>query len=123
MMEKIAGKFGSFASVLTASAFTSVITCNQTLGIVCTHQLCASSVRDGSLLAAYLENTIVLMAALVPWSIALAVPLAVLNTPLTCIFASFYIYLVPLWNACVAFVSRHAYAGAQARRAYVASRA
>ena len=55
-----------------------------------------------------LRRTIVLMAVLVPWSTAVVVPLAAIGAPLTCILAAFYLYLVPLWNACTALVSRHA---------------
>ena len=61
-----------------------------------------------TILPAHLENTIVLMAVLVPWSTAVVVPLAAIGAPLTCILAAFYLYLVPLWNACTALVSRHA---------------
>lgn len=105
-LEKVASRFGSFAAVASASVFAGAIACNQTLGIVLTHQLCKASVPNGDELAVHMESAIVLMAALVPWSTAAAVPLAAIGAPELCILTSFYVYLVPLWNAVVAAVSR-----------------
>ena len=107
VIEKVGEGAGPFFATLLASVFSSICACNQTLAIILTHQLCKKSVPDGALLASHMENTVVLLAACVPWSTAVAVPLAAIGAPASCIFFAAYLYLVPLWNAGVALVEKH----------------
>ena len=89
-----------FFSLLLVSVGTCVISCNQTLAILLSHALC----RDGQPsedLAIGLENTAVVIAPLVPWSIAGAVPAASLGVPFSAYAAACYLYLIPLWNLLV----------------------
>ena len=60
-----------------------------------TDQLGSELEPDASRMALDLENSAVVVAPLIPWSIAGAVPLATIGAPLTSIFASFFLYLVP----------------------------
>lgn len=62
--------------MLCTAVAASVIACNQTLSILLTHQLCADTEPDGPSCAIDLENSVVVLAPLVPWSITGAVPLA-----------------------------------------------
>ena len=87
-----------FGSVLTASVFASAIACNQTLAIMLTHQMCDDLIEDKNILASYLENTAVVVAPLMPWSIAVSVPLTSIGAPATVLLAAFFLYLIPLWN-------------------------
>ena len=89
-------KFSSFASVLVAAVVTNMITCNQTLSIMLTHQLCKKVEPREEILALHLENSAVIIAPLVPWSIACVIPLTLVNAPPTSIFAAWYLYLIPL---------------------------
>lgn len=57
-------------------------------------------------LASHLENTVVVVAPLIPWSIAGAVPLAAVGAPAACILTACYLYLLPLWNYAVT-IRRH----------------
>ena len=75
-----------------------MISCNQTLAIILTHQLGEYLEPDPQALAIDLENTAVVIAPLVPWSIAGAVPLAAVGAPAISIAAACYLYLIPLWN-------------------------
>jgi NhaC family Na+:H+ antiporter len=50
-----------------------------------------------------LENTAVVIAPLIPWSIAGAVPLAAISAPTSCILAACYLYILPVYNF---FISR-----------------
>ena len=59
-----------------------MIACNQTLSIMLTHQLCKEGNPDNKRFAIDLENTAVVLAPLVPWSIAGAVPLAAVGAPI-----------------------------------------
>ena len=74
------------------------VSCNQTLAIMLAHQLCGDIEKDNEKMAYCLENTAVVMAPLVPWSIAATVPLSSIDAPSLCILTACYLYLVPLWN-------------------------
>ena len=54
-----------------------------------------------SALALYLEDTVVMIAALIPWSIAGTVPLDSIGAPVICLLGGVYLYLVPLWQGVV----------------------
>jgi NhaC family Na+:H+ antiporter len=75
-----------------------MIACNQTLAIMLTHQLCNEMISDHEEMAINLENTVVVLAPLIPWSIAGGVPLAAVGAPQISLLFAFYLYLIPLWN-------------------------
>lgn len=83
-------------SITLVSTITCMIACNQTLATMLTHQLCSTLIKDKKKLAIALENTVIVIAALIPWSIAGSVPLTVIKAPNISILASFYLYLLPL---------------------------
>ena len=56
-----------------------------------------------------LEDTVIVIAALIPWSIAGAVPIAAIGATGGCLFYAFYLYLIPLWNWALALAHRHKY--------------
>lgn len=87
-----------FGSILLTSILTVMVSCNQALGIMLTHQLCADTEPDPETLAVHMENTVVVIAPLIPWSIAGAVPLATVGAPTACILTACYLYLLPVWN-------------------------
>ena len=95
-VDRVARKFGCFAAVLTVSAATAAISCNQTLASMLTDQLTEHLVADRSKRANYLEDTVIVMSALVPWSIACSVTLTTVGAPLSCVPAAVYLYLQPL---------------------------
>ena len=49
-------------------------------------------------MAIILENTIVLLAGLIPWNIAMVVPLKIIDIGLMSGLFAFYLYFLPLWN-------------------------
>ena len=75
-----------------------MVACNQTLSIMLTHFLYKDTVSNKEQFAVNIENTVVVIAALVPWSIACAVPLTAAGAPIQSILAAFYLFLLPLWN-------------------------
>ena len=97
-IEKLADRAGSFGAILCTAVAGSVIACNQTLSIMLTHQLCGSLVKDRNRFAVDLEDSAVVVAPMVPWSIASAVPLSSAGTPLSAIFFACFLYLLPLWR-------------------------
>ena len=72
------------------------VSCNQTLGIMLTRQLCAPLWQDRKEMVLPLENGIVLLAAIIPWSIAGSVPCAIMGVGPECLPYAFYLYMVPL---------------------------
>ncbi len=94
---RMSGRITAFGALLVVAAITCVISCNQTLAITLSQAVCREEM-DKQELAIGLENTAVIIAPLVPWSIAGAVPLATIGAPTTALLAACYLYLVPLWN-------------------------
>lgn len=105
-VEGLSRRTSPFGSILAVSAVAGMIACNQTLTIMLTHQICAAAERDNQQTAIDLENTAVVVAPLVPWSIAGGVPLSSVAAPMTGILAACYLYLVPLWNLLVQQTAR-----------------
>ena len=85
-----------YTSMLLTALLTGLVACNQTLTIILTHQLCAPSQKDGEAFAINLENSAVLVAPLIPWSIAGATPLSTVGAPTASIALACYLYLLPL---------------------------
>ena len=104
LMRKLGSRITSFGSVLTASIFASSIACNQTLAIMLTHQMCDGLIDDNNEFASYLEDTAVVVAPLMPWSIAISVPLTSIGAPSVALLPAFFLYLIPLWNLLVNIV-------------------
>ena len=83
--------------IITAvSTLTAMISCNQTLATMLTHQLCTDLEKDKRKMAIALENTVIVIAPLIPWSIAGSVPLSVIGAPMSSIAAACYLYLLPV---------------------------
>jgi len=51
-----------------------------------------------------LEDTAVVIAPLMPWSIAVSVPLTSIGAPAAVLLTAFFLYLIPLWNLLVHIV-------------------
>ncbi len=97
-LNRLSARILPFGSILVTSILTVMVSCNQTLAIMLTHQLCMDTEPDPETMASHLENTAVVIAPLIPWSIAGAVPLATVGAPTGCILTACYLYLLPLWN-------------------------
>ena len=93
---QIGKKLFPFASIFIAAIVTSMISCNQTLAIMLTHQLCKNVEPRADILAIHLENSAVVISPLIPWSIAGTVVLTPLAAPTFALLAAWYLYLIPL---------------------------
>lgn len=91
-------KITVFGAMFVTGVVSCAVSCNQTLGIMLTHQLCKDIAVDDEKLAINLENTAVIVAPLIPWAVASAVPIATINAPISCLFFAVYLYILPLWN-------------------------
>lgn len=105
-MTRLGEKLTPFGGILVTSIVTGMISCNQTLTIMLTQQLCCDVEKDSETMATHLENTAVVISPLIPWSIAGAVPLASVGAPTVCILTACYLYLLPVWNYCHAITPK-----------------
>ena len=105
LLEHICGRIAAlsertspYMAMLVTAAFAGLVACNQTLTIILTHQLCARTQSDSRETAIDLENSAVVIAPLVPWSIAGATPLSSVGAPTASLLAACFLYLLPLWT-------------------------
>ena len=93
-------RMGFFEAQIVLAVFLSSVFCNQTLGITLSTQLTSQIYEEHSIgkdiLAADLNNSIVTIAALIPWSVACALPLSVMHVNAAALLYSVWLYLVPL---------------------------
>lgn len=101
LIGKLAERTNAYTATLCTSVVASMIACNQTLSTLLTHQLCNEVEPDREKLAMNLENTSIVVAALVPWSIAGGVPLASVGAPTSSILFTCFLYLLPAWRLVV----------------------
>ena len=98
--ELISRKAGIYVGTVVTSFATAAFACNQTLAVMLTHQL-THGVYEKKRLSRYrlaldLENTVIIISALIPWNIAGAVPAAALSADSGFIPYALYLYFVPL---------------------------
>lgn len=91
----LANRTKPYFAVLVTSILTSVMACNQTLAIMLTGQLCSRTEPDKLRFANNLEDSAVIIAPLVPWSIACAVPLTAAGAPGYSVLFAVFLYLLP----------------------------
>lgn len=92
----LADRTKPYFAVLVTSILTSVMACNQTLAIMLTDQLYSRTEPDKLRFANNLEDSAVIIAPLVPWSIACAVPLTAAGAPGYSVLFAVFLYLLPL---------------------------
>ena len=96
-LKEFSEKTSNYFVIFLSSIISGAIACNQSLGIILTYELC-EELEDKQNMATILENTIVLLAGLIPWNIAMAVPLKTIDIGLMSGLFAFYLYFLPLWN-------------------------
>lgn len=95
---KLSKKITPYGATMVGAVLMSMIACNQALSTILTSQLCHNVEPDKKKFALDLENTVIVMAPLVPWSIAGSVPLATVGAPLSGLMFAFYLYCLPIWH-------------------------
>ncbi|EUB36796.1 Na+/H+ antiporter NhaC family protein [Fusobacterium sp. CM1] len=90
-------KTSSYFVIFLSSIISGAIACNQSLGTILTNELCGELVEKQKM-AIILENTIILLVGLIPWNIAMGVPLKTIGIGVMSGIYAFYLYFLPLWN-------------------------
>lgn len=93
-------KVGRFAIMVCVSIAMSCIFCNQTIGTLMCADLMRKPYLDGggndTELAIDLENSVILIACTVPWSIGCSVPLLMLGVDFRTLPFAVFMYMVPI---------------------------
>ena len=99
-VERLAGRLGLFPATALVSTALVMVFCNQAVTVMLDTQLLADSyaIRGASRteLAMDIANSGVVIAGLVPWSIAITVPLSMLGVGIEAIPWCVLLYLIPL---------------------------
>lgn len=90
-------KTSNYFVIFLSSIISGAIACNQSLGTILTNELCGELVEKQRM-AIILENTVILLVGLIPWNIAMDVPLKAIDVGFVSGFFAFYLYFLPLWN-------------------------
>ncbi|MCF0253353.1 MAG: hypothetical protein HUK26_03350 [Duodenibacillus sp.] len=98
VIDAVARRTTSFFAMACASALTVGLCCNQALPIMLMKDLAGHLRSDKRELMLDIEDSVVVIAALVPWSISCAVPLSSAGAPVGSIAAAFLVYAIVLWR-------------------------
>lgn len=100
LLVKMSKKVGVYITTVFTGIVTCAFCCSQTLPILLTYDMMKDIYKENGLtkshLAVDIENTVILIAELFPWSIAIAVPLATLDVDAKAIAYAVFLYLLPL---------------------------
>lgn len=104
-VRRMHARCGAYLTNMLVSWVTAAAACNQTLALILTSQLQFDLHNDSpasrSKFALMLENSVIMVSALVPWNIAVSLPLAILDAGASSLFYAFYIWLIPLCGWCM----------------------
>ncbi len=89
-------RFGSIAPYIGVGLVTSALSCNQTLAIMLTHQIVDRGDHSAPRHAMDIEDSTLLLAGIIPWSIAATVPLFMTGAPMAALPLACYLWLLPL---------------------------
>ena len=107
LLDRVSHRIGLFPTYILVSLLTAMCFCNQSVVIVMGSQLMAPHYEKAGLShqthAMDLANSGVVLAGMVPWSIAVAIPLAMMEVGSSAIFYGALLYLLPL---CYLFTRR-----------------
>ena len=99
---RLARRIGRYPAMLVLGVGVAAVFCNQTVGVIMQNTLCAPLYGDSPEECRQkmldMENSVILLAGLVPWCIACAVPLGMLGADLRTLPFEFYLWTVPLWQ-------------------------
>ena len=96
----MADKLGLFTTQIILAVLSAGVFCNQTVGTVLAAQMLGKVYEEKGAtkeeLATDIGNSIIVIAGLIPWSIAATVPLAMLDVGSKALLFSVFLYAVPL---------------------------
>ena len=106
IINKLYKHTNTFIATLLTSFIADMIACNQTLAVLLTYQLCDEIHNDNDKFAITLEDTVIITAPLIPWSIASGAPLTSIGAPTASIMFAFYLMILPLWRTVISLIKK-----------------
>jgi len=92
-------KTGTYLSSLITALFTASLGCTQTLAIIMNSHLLAKPYEENGKtreeLALDIEDSVVVLAALIPWNVAGSIPLKMLDAPLHSLLFAYFMWSLP----------------------------
>lgn len=111
MLYNVQGRHKIFFSNIVVSIASAAFGCSQALAVILSNMLMKNTYEKNKInteeFAVDLENTAIVIAPLIPWNIAVLVPLTALNADTTSILFAFYLYLIPLTNYIYLWLNRN----------------
>ena len=107
-LKEFSKKTSNYFVIFLSSIVSGAIACNQSLGTILTNELCGELVEKQKM-AIILENTVILLVGLIPWNIAMGVPLKTIGVGFMSGLFAFYLYFLPLWNLFLNFIKERKY--------------
>ena len=105
-ISRLAVKTTDFFALFAVSTAIAAISCNQSLGTVLSAEFCSDFYDSKERLANDIEDSSIVVPALIPWSIACAVPLATTGLPTASVFYACYLYLLPICGLVRSFIRK-----------------
>ena len=96
-LKEFSKRTSNYLVIFISAMVSGAIACNQSLGTILTNELCGELVEKQEM-AIILENTVILLVGLIPWNIAMGVPLKTIGVGFLSGIYAFYLYSLPLWN-------------------------
>jgi len=101
-LESLCRRIKIYPVTLITAIFTAAFGCTQTLSIILTNHLMRGIYSENGLsntaLAIDIEDSSIVVAALIPWNIAVAVPMIMLSVGVSCIPYAVFLYILPLYR-------------------------
>ena len=107
--EALAAKIGRFPAMTAVSTLCAAILCNQAVASILSEQLLGRCYSSREELAMDIENSGIMTAGLIPWSIACSIPLSMLGADSRAVPYAVLLWMTPL---CYFFTKRWFYPGA-----------
>ena len=99
-IKPVMGKAGRFGGMIVVTMATLCIFCNQTIASMMCNDIMKKPYEESGAskeeLAMDIENSVILLAGIVPWAIACSVPLGFMQVGFQAVPLSFYLFLVPI---------------------------
>ena len=102
-LKEFSKRTSNYFVIFISAIVSGAIACNQSLGTILTNELCGELVEKQKM-AIILENTVILLVGLIPWNIAMDVPLKAIDVGFMSGLFAFYLYFLPLWNLFLDFI-------------------
>jgi Na+:H+ antiporter, NhaC family len=111
LLDNVQGRHKVFFSNILISIAAAAFGCSQALAVILSNMLIKNTYEKNNInaeeLAVDIENTAIVIAPLIPWNIAVLVPLTSLNASSISIVFAFYLYLIPLTNYIYLYFNRN----------------